>query len=99
MGEVHVAARFQALAGRVVLRRRRRLVDAGVIGHHQLAELLHLGVLRTRHGQLTGVDIDLIGRDHNRCDLWIGDLLCCRRRCETHGDRKRECFHRLPPHE
>src|SRR5262245_27129232 len=71
LGDVLVAAFLQGLAGRVVLRLDlqlggqvgRRLVDARVVRHHLLAELLDVRVGGLGGRQLASVDVDLVGGD------------------------------------
>ena len=82
-GDVLLAAGLQRLARVVVLGRDLELrdegngllVDPGMVGDHQLRELLHFGVLRRRRREPARVHVDLVGGDDDRRDLRVVDAL------------------------
>jgi len=77
------AAFFQSGAGGILFRLHlefcyefcSRFIDAAMVGNHELRKVLHFFRGRLCQRQLTGIDIDLVGRDNNRSDLCVSDRL------------------------
>jgi hypothetical protein len=56
-------------------------VDATVVGHHELREILHLPGLGMFQREVPGIHVDLIRRDDNGSDLRIGGSRTLRHGC------------------
>ncbi len=65
------------------------LKHAAVIDDHAFREVLHVLRLRGRLGELACVDIDLIGRNDDRGDLWVGGAAL--RDGHLRGEEQRSC--------